>query len=106
MTTMTMRRDVHRVYREIGKTEVDIVKRVFNYKTIPGSRSIHSLRSVNHSNPKLIECRDYSCFCIFCMFGEGTTCPNRSHVGNWNLVTIEPCDVGDAREELEEEDLD
>jgi hypothetical protein len=105
-SSVTMRKDVHRVYREIGKTEVDKMKRVFNCKTIPGSRSMHSVRSMSHSNPKLIECCDYSCFCIFCMFGEGTTCPNRSHVGNWNLVTIEPCDAGDAREEPEEEDPD
>jgi hypothetical protein len=100
----TMKRDAHRVYREISKTEVDRVKRVFNYKTIIlGSRSMHSVWSVSHSNPKLIECRDY-CFCIFCMFGEGITYPNQSHVGNWNLVTIEPYDTSDAPEEPEEED--
>jgi hypothetical protein len=71
---------VYQVYREIGKTEVDREKKLFKYKTIPGSRSMHSVRSVAYDKSLLLQCRDYSYFCTSCMSIGGGSCPNRSHV--------------------------
>jgi hypothetical protein len=96
------KKDIHRVFREIGENEVDRVKRVYNCKTIAGSRAMHSVRSISHDKPLSIQCRNYSCFCTSCMSTGPGSCPNSSHVEPWRLVTVEPCSVKDVASDSEE----
>lgn len=88
----------------IEKTEV-CRKNPLACRTVPGSRSMHSIRSVSHTNNVLLQCRDYSCFCRACVsvhaFGR---CPNHLHVAPWKLVTLDPRRADEAVQE--EEDLD
>jgi hypothetical protein len=83
------KRVVHRHFREIGENEV-VRTNPLDCKTIPRSRSMHSIHSVSSSNNILLECRDFSCFCDHCYNGVPGVCPT-SHMcllGNylpWNL---------------------
>lgn len=100
------RRDVKRSFLLIGKTEV-CRKVSMGCKTVSGSRSIHSVRSVGPSNNVLLEVKDYSCFCVGCVSREeaGNLCPNRAYAGPWTLKTLEPLRPEDAVQEEEDPDV-
>jgi hypothetical protein len=83
------KRVVHRNFREIGEEEV-VRTDPLDCKTIPGSRSMHCIRSVSHSNHVLLECRDFSCFCDHYYERVPGECSNKSHVSPWKLLTLEP----------------
>jgi hypothetical protein len=78
-----------------------------NCRTVDGSRSMHSIRSVSHTNNVLLEARDYSCFCERCVFNvQEIPCPSTTHVSPWRLLTLEPTDSSEALQEPEETDPD
>ena len=91
----------------IGKTEV-CRKVSMACKTVSGSRSIHSVRSVGPLNNVLLEVKDYSCFCVGCVSreGAGNFCSNRAYAGPWNLKTLEPLRPEDAVQEEEDPDME
>jgi hypothetical protein len=97
------KRVVHQHFREIGENEV-VRTNPLDCKTIPRSRSMHSIRSVSSSNNVLLECRDFSCFFDHCYNGVLGVCLNKSHVSPWKLLTLEPMKSTDAVQEPEDED--
>jgi hypothetical protein len=100
------RRVVCRHFHLIGKTEVSRVKDMA-CNTIQGSRSMHSIRSVSHQNNVLLECRDFSCFCLACVARNSIeVCPRRSYATPWRLITLEPSSSKEVVQELEEVDPD
>ena len=96
------RRDVNRNFWEIKLGDVNR-DHGYDCRTIVGSRSKHSVRSVSSTNNTLLEIREFSCFCIHCTDGVPGKCPQRNHVDNWNLITLEPCNSFDAQCEQDEE---
>jgi hypothetical protein len=50
-------------FKVIGEFEV-AQEQERNCKTVYGSRSLHSVCSVNHMNNVLLEAREFSCFCL------------------------------------------
>jgi hypothetical protein len=96
---------VHRHFILIGLKEVPRDKPLA-CQTVLGSRSMHSIRSVSHTNNILLECRDHSCFCPCCVLGAPGTCPHRTHVEPWKMETLQPIISKDAVQEPEEEDPD
>ena len=87
--------EVDRVCWEVKKDDVRR-DRGYNARTVDGSRSMHSIRSISHFNNVMLECRDFSCFCSNCIGGLGTTCSNSAYVQPWKLITLEPCDAEDV----------
>ena len=58
----------------------------FNARTILGSRQMHYIRSVCHSNVVLLKAREYSCFCKTCAYcGQGPYSLTR-FVEDWKLL--------------------
>jgi hypothetical protein len=100
------KKNVNRIFWEIGRHEVDHNTTQFSCKTIPGSRSMHSVRSVSHEKPTLVEARDFSCFCASCVSRNPLEeCTNLGHVQPWRLHTLEPCAVTEPSNEDDDEDL-
>ena len=77
------RREVDRNFILIGKMEVN-QQNSMACKTVPGSRSIHSICSVGNNNNTLLEMKDFSCFCNICVRRSASceVCPNRSHTAS------------------------
>lgn len=100
------RRDVKRNFILIGKTEV-CRKVSMGCKTVSGSRSVHSVRSIGPSNNVLLEVKDYSCFCASCIVRVNTRipCPNRAYAGPWTLKTMEPLRGREVVQEVEDLDM-
>ena len=74
----------------------------FNYRTVKGSRSLHSVRSMSQSNNVLLETRALACFCDKCVDPQlGLFCVSTSHVPPWKLVTLQPCAADDAECDVE-----
>ena len=73
-------------------------------QTVPGSRSMHSIRSVSHTNNVLLECRDFCCFCPACARGGSGGCTNKQHARPWELVMLQPLSSNDAVQESEDPD--
>ncbi|KAG0631145.1 hypothetical protein M758_1G230800 [Ceratodon purpureus] len=94
---------VVRHFHLIGLSEVPRDKPLA-CQTVPGSRSLHSIRSVSHTNNVLLECRDFCCFCSACGRGESGVCANAAHVRPWELVTLQPLSSDDAVQESEDPD--
>lgn len=96
------KRVVDRHFTLIGKTEV-CRKLSMGCATINGSRSMHSIRSVGPQNNTLLQVRDFSCFCSFCLYSEGVSCCSAAFVKPWKVVTLVPTSSIEA---MQEEDLD
>jgi hypothetical protein len=95
------RREVKRNFHEIKESMVDR-HHGFNCRTVKGSRSLHSVRSMSHSNNVLLETRALACFCTGCVDPKpGLLCVSTSHVPPWKLVTLQPCAADDAECEVE-----
>ena len=89
------RRVVDRHFILIGKTDVN--RRLsMGCATVNGSRSMHSIRSVGLQNNVLLQVRDFSCFCTFCVNSEGDSCVSSSFVKPWKVVTLVPTSVDEA----------
>jgi hypothetical protein len=73
-------------------------------KTVPGSRSKHSIQSVSHVNKTLLRVRELSCFCDFCMDGGDGPCASSTHVSKYDLVTLEPCLSAARLDEFDEDE--
>jgi hypothetical protein len=99
------RRLVNRHFIEIGQNEV-LRTDPLDCKTVPGSRSMHSIRSISRWNNTLLECRDFSCFCDHCLDGVPGVCPHKPHASPWKLITLEPIKSTDIVQESEEEEVD
>lgn len=99
------RREVNRHFHLIGLTEVPRDKPLA-CQTISGSRSMHSIRSVTYLNNTLLECRDHSCFCPSCVWGDLGDCPNKLHAQPWRLEQLQPLYNVDAVQDHEEQDPD
>ena len=97
------KRVVERHFILIGKTEV-CRKLSMGCATINGSRSLHSIRSLGSQNNQLLEVRDYSCFCDFCLYSDGGSCSSAAFVQPWKMVTLVPTSSLEAMQE--EENLD
>jgi hypothetical protein len=89
------KRVVSRHFIEIGEFEVDR-EDALNCKSISGSRSMHSVRSVSPFNNVLLEVRDFSCFCEHCVKRTVGICPNKDYVEPWKLETLEPVRIAHA----------
>lgn len=83
------RKEVIRHFHLIGVTDV-VRDKPLACQTVPGSRSMHSIRSVSHSSNVLLECRDFCCFCPACQRHGSGTCVNSAHARSWELVTLQP----------------
>lgn len=99
------RRIVHRHFILIGLKEVPRDKPL-KCQTVLGSRSMHSIRSVSHTNNILLECHDHSYFCPYFALGALGTCPHRTHVEPWKMETLQSIISKDVVQEPEEEDPD
>lgn len=97
------RRQVSRHFHLVGLTDVPRDKPLA-CKTVPGSRSMHSIRSVSHTNNVLLECRDFCCFCPACARHGSGVCLNAAHASPWDLVTLHPLSSTDAVQESEDPD--
>lgn len=99
------RKEVIRHFHLIGVTDV-VRDKPLACQTVPGSRSMHSIRSVSHSSNVLLECRDFCCFCPACQRHGSGTCVNSAHARSWELVTLQPIASNDIVQEPEEADPD
>lgn len=100
------KRVVNRKYHLIGEKDVSR-KHPLACKTVSGSRSIHSIRSVGPQNNTLLQIRNYSCFCNVCIYGSAGICPSRGCAAPWKFVTLEPIAAEEAIQESEDlEDLE
>ena len=57
-----------------------------NTKTVPGTRSLHSVRSKMTSGE--VQVRNLSCFCLPCLGKERSRCTNGAHVTKWETVQV------------------
>ena len=95
------RREVIRHFHDIKENDVDR-QHSFNCRTVKGSRGLHSVRSMGHSNNVLLETRPLACFCDGCVEPKpGLFCVSTSHVPPWKLVTLQPCAADDAECDVE-----
>lgn len=97
------KRVVDRHFTLVGKSDV-CRKMSMGCATINGSRSMHSIRSVGLQNSTLLQVRDFSCFCSFCLSNEGVSCSSTAFVKPWKVVTLVPTSRTEGMQE--EEDLD
>ena len=99
------KRLVSRHFIDIGEFEVT-KDEALNCKGIAGSRSMYSIWSVSPTNNVLLEVREFSCFCEYCTKENPGTCPNKDYVEPWKLMTLEPIQVGDVVQDIDEVDPD
>lgn len=99
------RRQIDRNFHLVGAKEVPRDKPLA-CQTVSGTRSMHSIRSVNHTNNVLLEVRDFSCFCSACVRHGTGVCIAALHAEPWRLVTLQPIVSGDAMQEVEDSELD
>ena len=52
----------------------------------PNTRSFYSIRSTGKFC--IIEAQEVSCCCDFCVFGDGSDCPNQAYVLNWKSINL------------------
>ena len=59
-------------------------------RSIPGTRSVHSVSSVSATNVTLLHIRQLSCFCPECMDDNPMFCTRQNHVRQWALTVLQP----------------
>jgi hypothetical protein len=79
--------------------KMGIINHIHGYetRTIEGSKSKHSIRSVCHLNKTLLHFCELSCFCKFCLDGGDGPCDNEIHATTFDLMTLEHCLPIDSR---------
>ena len=74
---------------------------MYSCKFVIGSKSMHVVCSISHTNNLLIDSCDYSCTCSFCkQCGVGVFL-DKDHHGSWKLFTLEPCTLEDYVDDVE-----
>lgn len=63
----------------------EIIRVETGVKTLPGTRSLHSVRNVGA--PYSLQTRNLSCFCKSCFVDDGGQCENSQYVEEWTAVT-------------------
>jgi hypothetical protein len=82
------RAETTRTFWLVTEEELATVEKL-RCKTIPGSRSMHSVRA-KQGNPLVIFMRKRSCFCVSCLDEDWDSCENKAHVGEWVQVNLQP----------------
>ncbi|CAM6089455.1 unnamed protein product [Calypogeia fissa] len=99
--------EVRRIFHLVNMGDVD--RSIgWDCRTVDGSQSKHSIQSVSHVNTTLLQVRELSCFCDFCVNGGDGPCANAKHVTKYDLVTMEPCistTRSDEDDEFEDDSL-
>ena len=62
----------------VDKSEVDHGRTTMNYRTIPGTRSLHNVISIGTDGSLLV--RQLSCYCASCLQHNYEQCSNKAHV--------------------------
>ena len=76
-----------RQFTFVSKEEVDRKRATkIELATIPGTRSLHSVKRFLDAGEKMIKTRKNSCFCQGCKLE--TACENQATVGEWKTVTV------------------
>ncbi len=60
-------------------------ERVRTMRTVKGTRKVHAVKTVK---PGMICTRNLSCFCDYCLKGEGSECKNTTYVANWKRINL------------------
>eukprot|EP00243_Klebsormidium_subtile_P009267 TRINITY_DN4598_c0_g1_i1.p1 TRINITY_DN4598_c0_g1~~TRINITY_DN4598_c0_g1_i1.p1 ORF type:complete len:433 (+),score=38.91 TRINITY_DN4598_c0_g1_i1:432-1730(+) len=93
---------VQRKFWEITEEELEgVVKKCC--KTVDGTRKIHSIRGKAGSSTILFH-RQLSCFCDACVREDWKECENVDRVGEWVQENLQPTDVPDEAEFVDEDD--
>ena len=80
---------VTRVFWEVDESDVDRSK-TWACKSGDGTRGLNCVSSYSLTNGIALRCRQLPFFCISCMQGLWKRCSRKSHVKNWEYVTLEP----------------
>jgi hypothetical protein len=63
------------------------------YRTISGSRKLHSVLGFSSYDPTLLMVRELSCFCGPCIDEDWSNYEQRSHVSEPRVVCLRPVDT-------------
>ena len=89
-------------------TDIDR-EHAYTCKTVPGTRSLHSIRSTDHTD-WVLHIRDHACYCAYCTGNEfQDPCVNiqQGFVEEWRQTILEPLDrVGINQVHIPNEDSD
>lgn len=84
------RQIINKFFWEVKEGAISRVEK-FEAETIPGSRGMHTCRSLSCRDPTLIQFRQLTCFCLACLDpNSGLECDQKSHVTDWTLRRIVP----------------
>ena len=76
-----------RMFLLIGEKDVNRNVSSSKFKTLPGTRMLHSIRPVK---PNVLETRKLSCFCSACLDGTEDGCDSSNYAKPWETVKLMP----------------